>query len=483
MPKRQILIGVISAAWLGGSLIGLHFAAAVNFWLVAGALAAGFLTFGQKFRLGLVLLALASLLGGLDRAASQSGQAAGLSQWIGQTVMVSGTISGDPTTTPKGLEFPFQPSSINGRQNDQTIWVFTYPQRFQRGYRLTLEGKLKAGFGPYGAELSYPKTLATDTHQTWLERWRQKFFAGVRTALPEPLASFVLGLLVGVRALIPKPLQAQLARTGLSHLVAVSGYNLTIIAQAAHRLTGRLGYNISTVLTLWLIGGFVVLTGAQASIVRAAVVACLVLAADRYGRRIAPLNLLLVAAAVTTAWKPGYLNDLGWLLSFAAFFGIVVLAPAVEYRLGLNGEAATPGAGVSARVPKSSGWRVTLFKLLIESTCAQLMTLPLLMHSFSQLSAIAPLANMIILPLVPLAMLLGFVAGLAGMWLPAFCGWLAWPALYLAKGMLAIINQLSGLKFASLTQGLTSLDTILLYLVLALLTMAFWQAKRPALAR
>jgi competence protein ComEC len=479
MPDRRILIAGICTTWLAGSLLGINHVPGVGWWITAAAALGGVVAWPYRSRIGLVLLVAASLLAGLNRSSSQVSSQSGLSALIGQPVTITGTISGDPTVTPKGFEFTLQPVQVNGRHFEQTIWVFTYPQRFQRGYHLTLQGKLKPGFGPYAAELSFPKTLTFDSHQTWLEHWRQKFFAGIRTALPEPLASFVLGLLVGVRALIPKPLQAELARTGLSHLVAVSGYNLTIIAQAAHRLTGRLGYNISIALTLWLIGGFVVLTGGQASIVRAGVVAILVLAADRYGRRIAPLNLLLIAAALTAAWKPSYLNDLGWLLSFAAFFGIVVLAPAVERRLGLDGEVVMPGAGAPMKTTRS-GWRVTLLKLLIESTCAQLMTLPLLMHSFAQLSIIAPLANLIILPLVPLAMLLGLIAGLAGMWLPAFCGWLAWPALYLAKGMLAIISWLSGLKFANLTEGLNSADTIWFYLVLAILTISFWRSTRQS---
>ena len=482
MPNRQIIIALAAVAWLTGSLLGINQTGSPGWRVAAAIFLIGILTSRFRYRAGLALVIAACLLAGLVRSSSQLTDTAQLTSLVGQTAIISGTVSGDPTITPKGFEFTLQPVTVNGRRFDETLWIFTYPQRFQRGYHLTLQGKLKPGFGPYAAELSYPKTLAVDARQSWLERWRQRFFAGVRTALPEPLASFVLGLLVGVRALIPKPLQAELARTGLSHLVAVSGYNLTIIAQAAHRLTGRLGYNISTLLTLWLIGGFVVLTGGQASIVRAAVVAVLVLAADRYGRRIAPLNLLLVAAAATTAWKPSYLSDLGWLLSFAAFFGIVVLAPVIERRLGLDGEVVTPGAGNTARRVKS-GWRSTLVKLLVESTCAQLMTLPILMHSFAQLSVIAPLANMIILPLVPLAMLFGFIAGLAGMWLPAFCGWLAWPALYLAKGMLAIIGWLANLQFASLAQSLTGIDTILMYLLILVLTAALWRTKRPAIAR
>lgn len=480
MPYRQLLILGVSAAWLLGSWLALLGVTPLGWWAVTATGLAGAAVWRYRRGAGLTLLLVCALLGGLARAAAS--HSAGLTAAVGQSVTLVGTVSADPTQTPKGLELTLQPVRLNGRTYNQPVWVFTYPQRFQRGYRLVLQGKLKPGFGPYAAELSYPRTLGVDTRQNWLERLRQRFFAGVRTALPEPVASFVLGLLVGVRALIPKPLQVQLARTGLSHLVAVSGYNLTIIAQAVYRLTGRLGRNVSLVITLWLIGGFVVLTGAPASIVRAAVVAVMVLAAGRYGRRVTPLNLIVLAAALTAAWQPDYLHDLGWLLSFTAFFGIVVLAPAIERRLGLDGEVVTPGADLAAK-PRS-GWRQTLLKLLIESTCAQLMTLPLLMHNFGQLSVVAPLANLLILPLVPLAMLLGFLAGLAGIWLPAFCGWLSWPALLLAKGILALVGWLSGLNFASLAQGLSPIDAWLMYGLLGILAAALWFApRRPAIAR
>lgn len=482
MPYRQALILGASIAWLTGSWLGMRGYAPAGWWTVGAAGLAGAAMWCYRRRAGLVVLVLCALLGGLNRTAGEQSSAS-LAALAGQTVTLSGTVSGDPTLTSKGLEFTLQSVKVNGQSYGQPVWVFTYPQRFQRGYHLILQGKLKTGFGPYAAELSYPKTLAVDSHQSWLEHLRQRFFAGVKTALPEPLASFILGLLVGVRALIPKPLQSELVRTGLSHLVAVSGYNLTIIAQAVYRLTGRLGANISPLITLWLIGGFVVLTGAPASIVRAAVVAVLVLASGRYGRRVQPLNLITLAAAVTAAWQPGYLSDLGWLLSFTAFFGIVVLAPAVERRLGLDGEVVTPG--VELKTPSTyekigilKSWRLTLVKLFIESTCAQLLTLPILMHSFGQLSVIAPLANLLVLPLVPLAMLLGLIAGLAGMWLPAFCGWLAWPALLLARGMLAMVSWLSGLNFASLDQGLTAADALLMYLVIGLLTAALWLRPR-----
>jgi competence protein ComEC len=220
-------------------------------------------------------------------------------------------------------------------------------------------------------------------------------------------------------------MQAQLTAVGLSHLVAVSGYNLTIIVAAASRILRRAGRGVTLVACFWLIGAFLVVTGASASIVRASLVAVLSLIAAFYGRRFEPLSLILLSAAATALFNPAYLTDLGWLLSFLAFFGIMILAPAVSARL--------------------HNPRPLIAKLFIETTSAQLMTLPLILYIFGNLSPAAPLANLLILPLVPLAMLVSFVAGLAGTLAPAFAGWLAWPASLLLTAMLKLIAALAAL--------------------------------------
>jgi ComEC/Rec2-related protein len=382
---------------------------------------------------------------GFGRAQLAHAQSDTLTSQIGQKVTLSGEIADDPTTNAANTASSFVITNLhqNGHALDGELYVYTHRITYERGYHLTFTGKLKTGFGPYDADISYPTVTQINPNQSWLERMRQRFFVGMKTALPEPAASFALGLLIGVRAIIPKPLQVTLAAVGLSHLVAVSGYNLTIIVQAANRLLGRLGSRISLVLTLWLIGGFVIVSGASASIIRAGLVSVLVLLAGMYGRQFQPLNLILLAAAGTAAYRPSYLSDLGWLLSFLAFFGIAVLAPAVSQRLGN---------------PKR-----TIVKLLIESTCAQIMTIPLIMLTFDQLSVVSPITNLLILPLVPIAMLVSFIAGLAGMFIPAFCGWLSWPASLLIQAMLALINWFGSLHFASLAWTMSAGDAVASY--------------------
>ncbi|MDB5178556.1 MAG: rane protein of unknown function, partial [Patescibacteria group bacterium] len=378
---------------------------------------------------------------------------------IGQNVTVTGTIIDDPSLSDKGLlTFKLGYLKLGGRDLPGELTVRLYRLQLQRGYQIQATGKVKPGFGNAVAELGFPQTQVVSRQQDWLEQLRQRFFVGIRTALPEPIASFGLGLLVGIRALIPKAMQTELTLVGLSHLVAVSGYNLTIIVQAVDRALGRFGRSVALAASLWLIAGFLILTGASASIVRASLVSVLSLLAAFYGRRFDPLALILVAASLTAMYDPKYLTDLGWLLSFLAFFGILVLAPALEARLGH---------------PKP-----VLVRLFIESFAAQITTTPLILYFFGQLSIVAPVSNLIILPMVPLAMALSFAAGLAGMLLPAFAGWLAWPAMLLLTFMTQIVSQFAALPWAGTTMHIDLLTMLAMYALTVLVVIAIKRANR-----
>jgi competence protein ComEC len=463
--RRTTQLSLIAAIILLGIVIG-RAGFTLSWWLVAGA--AGLALALVRTRLafgGLMVLALAL---GLARTTTWQHDRSQLAELIGQSVTLVGVVADDPSVGESrqvtfklgGLEEIDPSTRARLRALPESVTIYSYPVLLQRGHRVQAEGKLKAGFGTAVASLSYPRLTALSSQQDALEQFRQRFFAGMRTALPEPGASFGLGLLVGIRALIPKDMQAELALVGLSHLVAVSGYNLTIIVAAVDRLLGRFGRGLALVSSLWLIAGFLVVTGAGASIVRASLVSVLSLLASFYGRRFNPLTLILITAAATAAWNPVYLTDLGWLLSYLAFFGILVLAPALEVRLGH---------------PK-----LLIVRLLIESTAAQILTLPLIMYFFGQLSLVSPITNLIILPLVPLAMTTSFLAGLGGMLIPAFSGWLAWPAQLLLSFMIRLIDAFAALPWAGTSDHLSLSAMIICYVVILALTMLLVRTNRRA---
>lgn len=363
-----------------------------------------------------------------------------------------GTVADDPGMTTNGY-YQFTLKSHGTRAK-----VVTYTSHLQRGYTVAVTGKVQPGYGANSVELGFGQVEILSTKQSLLERWRQRFLAGVHNALPSPLAEFGLGLLIGTRALIPKTLQEQLTIVGLSHLVAVSGYNLTIIVQAMRRLFANRSKFLATSVCGWGILGFLLVTGFSPSIVRAAWVSGLMLLAAYYGREFKPHVIISVVAAITAGINPGYVRDLGWQLSFLAFFGILVLGPAIEARLKIKG---------------------TLAKMTVESLAAQLMTTPLIAFTFHQMSLVAPLSNLLILPLVPAMMLLCLVAGLVGMTAPSPLLWLALPAGWILQIVVSSVEQMAGWQWSSAGIQVSSLTLVLIYGLLAAVLAFSRRRPRP----
>jgi competence protein ComEC len=325
-----------------------------------------------------------------------------------------------------------------------------------RGDTLQVVGKLYQTRGSRQAGISFARLTHLQTDRSLLYVVGRRFAAALQSALPEPHGSFVLGLLVGQRTTLPDQLNNNLSTVGLTHIVAVSGYNLTILVELARRLFGRFSKYQATVLTLGLIGCFVILSGGSASIVRAALVSGLSLWAWYYGRSIRPGLLILLAAALTAGWFPLYLwSDIGWHLSFLAFAGILLLAPLLVQRLGGEERLGTLGM------------------LLVETSCAQLVTTPLILFIFGRLSIVALATNLLVLPGIPLTMLAGFVAGLAGWVLPWIAGWIAWPARLLATYVLDIVNVVARLPHAAVVAQLNWLQMAACYGLILLLALAW----------
>lgn len=386
-----------------------------------------------------------ALLAGVWRGQSAVIQSRQIQNLFGQTVQLVGQVSDDPVYTAKSYTEFSMKSQLPGEVKVRTRYL-----RLQRGYTVAVEGKLEKVLGSKTAQIGFAsKAEVVSSSQSWLEINRQRFFAGMRTALPEPLSSFGAGLLMGTRSLIPRDLQTLLSLVGLSHLVAVSGYNLTILVDGVRLSRGSAFMRL--VLPLWLIGVFCVVTGFSASITRAAVVSGLSLLAVYYGRRFKPMVLLGISAVVTAAWRPSYLwSDLGWQLSFLAFFGILVVAPTLE-----------------------SMWsrRSVLADLGMESLSAQLMTAPLIMAVFGTVSAIAPITNLLVLPLIPLAMLLSVIAGIGGMFAPHYAGLIGLPANWLLQAIIGFVERAGQISWASYQISSTPLAAATAYGLIGLLVL------------
>lgn len=331
-----------------------------------------------------------------------------------------------------------------------------------RGDTVEVTGKLYPTKGNNLASVSFAELKVVSRGTFWIDELRRKFAAGMQSALPEPLASFGLGLLIGQRSTLPETTEEQLRHVGLTHIIAVSGYNLTIIVLACRRLLAKRSKFQATAICLGLIGLFLLITGSSPPIVRASIISVLAIGVWYYGRNIKPLVLLLVAAAATVIANPIYLwGNVSWYLSFLAFFGVLVLAPLLTKRL------------FGRKEPK------IIVSVLIESACATVLVLPYILYIFGEMSLVSLPANLLVIPFIPLAMVLALTAGLAGMILPAFAGWFAWPANWLLTYMLDIANVLSRVPHAFVENIHVSLVTMLTgYAIIAFICLVLWTRTR-----
>jgi competence protein ComEC len=318
-----------------------------------------------------------------------------------------------------------------------------------------IEGKLQDTLGSRQGRVSFAEIDVTARVDNPVETLRHEFMAGVHSALPEPQSSFGLGLLIGDRSGLPAETTAALSAVGLTHIIAVSGYNLTILVNLVRRLLAKRSKYQATIGALALVTGFVLVTGFSASIVRAAVVSLLSIGAWYYGRTFRPVLLLVFVAALTAIWNPLYVwGDAGWWLSFLAFYGVLVLAPALQGRL--------PGAAHRGMVGM----------LLLETLSAQVMTMPYILYLFHQVAIFAVPANLAVVPLVPVAMVLTLLAGLAGMFFATLVGWFAWPAKILLTYMLDMATVFARIPHASISRTMSLFVLLSFYACLLLVSLA-----------
>ncbi|MFZ1522395.1 MAG: ComEC/Rec2 family competence protein, partial [Candidatus Saccharimonadales bacterium] len=272
---------------------------------------------------------------------------------------------------------------------------------------------------------------------------------------PEPEASLSLGFLLGTRNSLPDSFNEKLNRTGLTHIVAVSGYNLTIIVEAVRRLMGKSSRKNVMLVSLSLIGIFMLFTGMAPSIARAAIVSVVSLLAWYYGRKINPLTVILISAGITAYLNPLYIwLDLGWWLSVLAFTGVLILAPLIGERY----------------FPKLKERLIPA--ILIETFSAQLLTLPLILSVFGRLSIISIPANLVVVPFIPLAMLLIFLTGIIGMLNITLVKLFALLTNSVMTPIVWAIEQLSLPAWAQTSIKLNNADMLLAYLAILLWAVA-----------
>ena len=230
---------------------------------------------------------------------------------------------------------------------------------------------------------------------------RERAAAGLGRGMPAREAELARGFVLGQDDRIDPQTVEDFRRAGLSHLLAVSGENVLLLALLAMPVLGALGIPLRErlVWVLALIAIYVPLTGAGPSIQRAGAMGAAGVLATLAGRRASRLYALVLALIVTLAIDPRVAADVGWQLSFAAVAGIFVLAAPLR-------------AAIAARIG-SRGWRHALAEGAAVTIAATLATAPLIAFHFEAVSTTTLFANLLALPAVAPAMWLGMLAAAA----------------------------------------------------------------------
>lgn len=348
----------------------------------------------------------------------------------GDTVTVNGKL-GRPKnfTTDQGKEFDY----VNYLRKDGIYYVMSYPE---------IETVARGGGNKVKAALFAAK---------------EKFLDRMNAAIPAPENLLMGGLILGEKSSFSQALRQSFVNTGTIHIVALSGYNITIVAEWFMRLFAALPLAVAAGAGIFSVFLFVIMTGASSTAIRAGIMAALALVARMTGRTYDVGRALVLAAVVMIAINPLILAfDVSFQLSFLATIAVIYLTPRLEKYF--------------RWVPRRWGLR----EVVTVTSAAYLLVLPFILYEMGNLSLVALPANVLVLPFIPFTMMLGFITGLAG---------LVWHVLALPFGFvsfiflryeLLVIGFFSRLPFAALAIP----DFPLLLTILIYAAFAYWLFRR-----
>lgn len=453
----------------------------VFFLVLAGIILATWFSWRRSFYLVCVAALIGCVLGAGRVMLAPAAIPESFLPLVGTEVSLEGTIVAEPdireTTQRVTVEV-----TRGGARTKLLAVAPLYPE-VSYGDRVRVEGKL-----------TYPEPFATDTGRTFrydrflakdgifilakaasmetlargegigtrimatLLAGKHAFQEGIANAIPEPGASLASGLITGGKQGLGADLLDAFIITGLIHIVVLSGYNVMIVAEAMLRLFGFLSKRAGALIAMLTIGLFVLAAGAGAASVRAGLMAGLGLVARATGRTYAVVRALLVVAFLMLFMNPLLLAfDPGFQLSFVATLGLILLAPVIEARLAFMSSAFCRD-------------------IIAATLAAQIFVLPLLLYQTGLFSLVSLPANLLVLPLVPLAMALSAAAGLIGMLLPALAPLAGLPAHLILSYILEIARFTSTLPAAAVSMP----QFPFLLVPLAYLGLAVVIAKAPA---
>ena len=358
-----------------------------------------------------------------------------------QNITFTGIVVKEPDIRSDSIKLTIK-SDENG---SRLILVTTnrYPE-YQYGDKLKISGKLKKP--EIFEDFNYKDYLAKDgiySVMYWpkvelLMREKFSFYGmilefkdGLRESIyrnfSPPQSSILGAIILGDKSRIPSELKEKLNIAGVRHMTAVSGMHVAILTSILMTFLIGLGFwkKQAFYFTITLVVLFIIMTGLQPSAIRAGIMAGLFLLSQYLGRSNISARAIIFAAAIMLIHNPLLLRlDVGFQLSFLAMLGIIYLMPIFKTWL-------------------KSG-------VLVMTLSAQVFTLPILIYNFGYVSIVTPLTNILIVPILPFIMGLGFLSGISGMIFQPLSWILSWPVWLLLTYVTKLVDWFSQIPWASL---------------------------------
>ncbi|MBN1401077.1 MAG: ComEC/Rec2 family competence protein [Anaerolineae bacterium] len=413
---------------------------------------------------------------------------------IGQ-VTIRGHISAEPSVrdTYTQLQLSAEAIEIEGQwqpvRGKAVLNVAHYPSRAY-GDRVLVSGLLETP--PILDTFSYKDYLAAQGVHSMIRRGHvvtQEGRAGslllrwilarkaalrevIESILPQPDAGLLSGILLGLGHTLPDELAQAFRATGLTHIIVISGYNFSLIAQAMLISINRWAHRWKALwATLGAIVFYMCFVGPSPPVVRAALMIATFVIGQLLGRKTHALTSLAWATLLMTAANPLLLWSVSFQLSFAATLALIALEPVLA-RSALVWLSGTSGAA-QARA------RLELLReVLLVTLAAQIVTFPIIWYHFHEVSVVALLANALVLPVQPAVLLLGFAATVVGsLWLSAgqVGAWAVWPFL---RYCILVVQGLGRLPWASVRMPQPSLGALALVVVTGVAAFLFLRAHQ-----
>lgn len=255
----------------------------------------------------------------------------------------------------------------------------------------------------------------------------------IKNSLPYPESSLLAAMTLAERQDLPENLKNSFSRSGIRHIMAISGMHITTIVfilMSVFVINFGLSKKRALSATALILILYIIMIGAPSSAVRAGLMGSAALFAGTIGRVYAAPQTLALAAAMMLAFNPLLLPfDIGFQLSFLAVLGIIFLSPKIE--------------SLIKKIWRNNSGDI-LIKLLSMTLSAQLATLPLIVFHFGIISFAGPLTNILVVPLLPFVLVLGFLGAFTGILVPTLGIIVSFPVLVLLKYIIFISDIFDG---------------------------------------